>query len=65
MKWDWNEALRVAGEESYEEGYKIGYKKGLLLALVNLVNKDMISLTDAAKKAGLSVDEFKKATSRL
>ena len=65
MKWDWNEALRVAGEESYEEGYKIGYKKGLLLALVNLVNKDMISLAAAAKKAGLSVDEFKKATSRL
>ncbi len=64
-KWDWNEALRVSKEESYEEGKKDGKKEGKeegsLSMLIHLVKKGMLSLTDAAREAGLSVDEFKKA----
>ena len=56
-KWDWNEALRVSKEENFEEGKK----EGSLSMLIHLVKNGMLSLTDAAREAGLSVDEFKKA----
>ena len=52
-KWDWNEALKVAKEEKYEDGR--------FSMLIDLVKEGMLSLSDAAKKAGLSIDEFKKA----
>ena len=49
-KWDWNEALKVAK-----------YEDGRFSMLIDLVKEGMLSLSDAAKKAGLSIDEFKKA----
>ena len=52
-KWDWNEALKVAKEEKYEDGR--------FSMLIDWVKEGMLSLSDAAKKAGLSIDEFKKA----
>ena len=64
-KWDWNEAMRVSKEESYEEGKKDGKKEGEkeggFSMLTDLVKEGLLSLSDAARKAGLSVDEFKKA----
>ena len=59
-KWDWNEAMRVSNEENYEEGKRDGEKTGGFSMLIHLAKKGVISLSDAAKEAGLSVDEFKK-----
>ena len=55
-KWDWNEAMRVSKEESYEEGKK----DGRFSLLTDLVKKGRLSLANAAEELGLSVDEFKK-----
>ncbi len=59
-KWDWNEALRVSKEENFEEGKKEGKKEERFSLLTDLVKKGLLSLSDAAREAGLSVDEFKK-----
>ena len=63
-KWDWNEALKVAKEENFEEGVKKGIEqgeaKGSFKTLTNLVKKNLLSLSDAAKEAGISVEDFRK-----
>ena len=71
-KWDWNEALRVAREdaaemaaneaheEGREEGRAEGRAEGRWTTLVELVQEGILTLKDAAKRAGMSEDKFRK-----
>lgn len=67
-KWDWNEALRVAREdaagmaanEAHEEGREEGRAEGRWTTLVELVQEGILTLKDAAKRAGMSEDKFRK-----
>ena len=71
-KWDWNEAFRVAREdaaemaaneaheEGREEGRAEGRAEGRWTTLVELVQEGILTLKDAAKRAGMSEDKFRK-----
>ena len=67
-KWDWNEALRVAKEdaaemareEGMEKGREEGMEKGRWTTLAELVHDGILSIKDAAKKAGMTEDKFRK-----
>ena len=45
-----------------EEGIKEGIKEGTINVLISLVKDGILSISDAAKRAGMSVAEFKKYT---
>ena len=45
-----------------EEGIKEGIKEGTVQVLISLVKDGILSISDAAKRAGMSVAEFKKYT---
>ena len=45
-----------------EEGIKEGIKEGTVNVLISLVKDGILSISDAAKRAGMSVAEFKKYT---
>ena len=47
-----------------EEGIKEGIKKGTVNVLISLVKDGILSISDAAKRADMSVAEFKKYTDR-
>ena len=47
-----------------EEGIKEGIKKGTINVLISLVKDGILSISDAAKRADMSVAEFKKYTDR-
>ncbi len=49
-------------EEGMEKGMEKGMKKGALQMLASLVKDGMIALSDAAAKAGMSEEMFKKQT---
>ena len=57
MKWDLDTALEVTRREGIEQGQK----RGGWETLTELVKDGMISLRDAAKKAGMTEAEFRKA----
>ncbi len=63
-KWDWNEALRVAREDAAEmaanEAHEKGREEGRWTTLVELVQEGILTLKDAAKRAGMSEDKFRK-----
>ncbi len=67
-KWDWNEALRVAKEdaaemareEGMEKGREEGMEKGRWTTLAELVHDGILSIKDAAKKAGMTEEKFRK-----
>ena len=46
--------------EGRAEGREEGRAEGVFSALASLVRKNLLSLSDAAKEAGLSVEEFRK-----
>ena len=46
--------------EGREEGREEGRAEGRVGTLISLVKKNLLSLADAAREAGLSVEEFKK-----
>ena len=52
--------LRRREEMGREEGRAEGRAEGVFSALASLVRKNLLSLSDAAKEAGLSVEEFRK-----
>ena len=68
MKWDWNEALKVAKEENFEEGVKQGieqgvkqgHTEGLIDAFKGLVKDGTLTIETAAKKMGVTVADFRK-----
>ena len=49
-------------EEGIKEGIKKGIKEGTVQVLISLVKDGILSISDAAKRAGMSVAEFKKYT---
>lgn len=63
-KWDWNEALRVAREDAAEmaanEAHEEGREEGRWTTLVELVQEGILTLKDAAKRAGMPEDKFRK-----
>ena len=65
MKWDLDTALEVTRREGIEQviehGREQGKKSGRWETLTELVKDGMISLRDAAKKAGMTEAEFRKA----
>lgn len=61
MKWDLDTALEVTRREGIEQGREQGKKRGRWETLTELVKDGMISLRDAAKKAGMTEAEFRKA----
>ena len=61
MKWDLDTALEVTRREGIEHGREQGKKSGRWETLTELVKDGMISLRDAAKKAGMTEAEFRKA----
>lgn len=65
MKWDLDTALEVTRregiEQGIEQGRERGKKSGRWKTLTELVKDGMISLRDAAKKAGMTEAEFRKA----
>ena len=61
MKWDLDTALEVTRREAIEQGREHGKKSGRCETLTELVKDGMSSLRDAAKKAGMTEAEFRKA----
>lgn len=58
MLMEYNEAEQM--NLFREEGREEGVAKGKISTLIDLVKDNLLSLTDAAKKAGMSVEAFQK-----
>ena len=69
FKWDDKRAREIAKEEGMEEGMEKGVAKGraegMLRTLCDLVKDGILSNMDAAKRAGMSLEEFRKAVAAL
>ena len=52
-------------EYGYDKGYDEGYDKGKLETLFGLVRDGDLTLAKAAKRAQMTVPQFKKATAAL
>ena len=48
-------------QEGMQKGRKEGRKEGIMYTLVSLVKDKILSVTDAAKRAGMTPDEFEQA----
>ena len=57
FKWDDKRSREIAEEE--------GMEKGMLKTLCDLVKDGILSNMDAAKRAGMSLEEFRKAIAML
>ena len=64
-----NQAVRRIFKEELaqerKEGKLEGRQEGLMEALASLVKKGLLSLSDAAKEAGMSPDEFQMKTAGM
>ena len=61
FKWDDKRAREIAEEEGMEKGRA----EGRLRILCDLVKDGILSNIDAAKRAGMSLEEFRKAVAML
>lgn len=52
-------------DKGYKEGKEIGYKLGLYLSLKDFIDEGIITQEDAAKAAGISMEELQKQLSAL
>ncbi len=57
-----NDARLEGIEEGIEEGIKEGIKEGVLKTLISLVKDGVLTITDAAKRADMTVSEFEEKT---
>lgn len=65
FKWDDKRAREIAKEEGMEKGMEKGRAEGRLRTLCDLVKDGILSNMDAAKRAGMSLEEFRKAVAML
>ena len=65
FKWDDKRAREIAEEEGMEKGMEKGRAEGRLRILCDLVKDGILSNMDAAKRAGMSLEEFRKAVAML
>ena len=54
------ESMKAAMREGMEKGIEEGIAKGVLSSLVSLVKDGLISVSEAAKRADMSEEDFKK-----
>ena len=59
-EYDETKAMRLFKEEYLAEGRAEGRAEGVIAALAGLVKKGILSLSDAAAEAGLSIVDFQK-----
>lgn len=57
-EYDAERALEIRGQEEYEKGEADGEKKGFLKALVGLVKNGLLTITQAAEQANMTVEDF-------
>ena len=66
--WSMNAALqdeRFFGEkEGLEKGREIGREEGMVDTLISLVEKGLLSVTDAAEEAEITEEEFEQRMNR-
>ena len=69
FKWDDKRAREIAEEEGRADGLAQGLAEGraegMLRTLCSLVKDGILSNMDAAKRAGMSLEEFTKAIAML
>lgn len=65
FKWDDKRAREIAEEEGRADGLAKGRAEGRLRTLCDLVKDGILSNMDAAKRAGMSLEEFTKAIAML
>ena len=65
FKWDDKRAREIAEEEGRADGLAKGRAEGRLRTLCDLVKDGILSNMDAAKRAGMSLEEFRKAIAML
>ena len=58
MSKEMMELLDEIRNDSREEGIEKGIEKGKLIVLVNLVKDKLLSVAEAAKRVGMSEDQF-------
>ena len=72
-EYDAEKALKIKGQEEYEkgraegkaEGEADGEKKGTLRTLLGLVKKGLLTITQAAEQANMTVEDFELQSANL
>ena len=68
-EYDAEKALEIKEQEGYEkgkaEGEADGEKKGTLRTLLGLVKKGLLTITQAAEQANMTVEDFELQSANL
>ena len=64
-EYDAEKALEIKEQEGYEKGEADGEKKGFLKALVGLVKNGLLTITQAAEQANMTVEDFEIQSANL
>ena len=64
-EYDAEKALEIKEQEGYEKGEADGEKKGFLKALVGLVKNGLLTITQAAEQANMTVEDFELQSANL
>ena len=64
-EYDAERALEIRGQEEYEKGEADGEKKGTLRTLLGLVKKGLLTITQAAEQANMTVEDFELQSANL
>lgn len=59
------EGLREGRQEGLREGRQEGHQEGILETIVSLVHDGLLSVTEAAKRTSLSVEEIQKLAAQV
>ena len=59
------ENFKKGFKKGFREGFKRGLKKGKLLALAEVVKDGLLSVSEAAEFANMTVPEFEAETAKL
>ena len=64
-EYDAEKALEIKGQEEYQKGEADGEKKGTLRTLLGLVKKGLLTITQAAEQANMTVEDFELQSANL